>query len=383
MPFFELTGGPVLALSLVLLAAAVVAAVAVLPRHRGPGPGKYLLQAAALVVVTMLSMVALFLKLNADNQWYSSWSDLVAGDATGPVRTTVAGAFLQTPGREVAVSGGDFTALQRNPQSNPVFGAQVRRNAVDGQWVDFAFTGPTTGITRNVAVWLPPSYLTHPTQAYPVITAFSGFPGSPASYTRALRFDRIVQEQVGLGKLREPLVVVPDMYPANLDTECVDGSDGRYESYVAVDLVDWIRKNLRTVEDPRAWATTGYSAGGWCATMFSVLHPHRWAASINLAGYFAPDYSRGQRWDPVRDPRYDLGAVIAKQRPPVAIWFFSGGDDTVPLRSLAGFASKVRAPTTLISNISAFGGHRTAVWRPQMGKSLAWLGSISGYFAPG
>ncbi|MFD1213255.1 alpha/beta hydrolase [Arthrobacter sp. GCM10027362] len=382
MPFYELTQWPLLALTLVFLAASVTVAVAVLPRHRGPGPGKYLLQAASIVMVTVLSIIALFLKLNADNQWYSSWADLLNGDIAGPAQTTVLGAPVKKVIREAPATSGRFTQLQSNPALNPDFGSQVKPKAAAGQWVSFTFTGPTTGISQDVAVWLPPSYLKHPRRAYPLITAFSGYPGSPATYIQTLHYDRTVQDQVSQGRLREPLVVVPDMFPANLDTECVDGSDGKYESYVAVDLVNWIRKNLRTVDNPQAWATTGYSAGGWCATMFSVLHPRQWASSINFAGYFAPDYSPHQRWNTVRDPRYNLGTVVARHRPAVAIWFFSGGDDRRPLRSLAAFEPQVSAPTSLVTNISEFGGHRLNIWRPQMGSSLAWLGSVSGYFAP-
>jgi len=381
MPFYELTARPVFLFTLLLLAVAVVVAVAVLPRHRGPGPGKYVAQAVAIVLITVLSVLALFLKLNADNQWYTSWHDLVAGGESGPAHTTVVGA-IQRKARAAPSVTGKFSPLQRNPASNPSFGTQLNPQAAVGQWVSFSFTGPTTGITRNVSLWLPPSYLAHPDQAYPVLTAFSGFPGSPQTYVQTLQYDQIVMDEVRAGRLREPIVIVPDMYPANLDTECVDGSDGRYESYVAVDLVHWIKHNLRTVNNRHAWATTGYSAGGWCATMFSVLHPGRWAASINLAGYFAPEYSPYQHWNRSNDPRYNLAATVARHKPPVDIWFFSGGDDRRPLRSLARFQPKIAPPTSLVTNISAFGGHRLTVWQAGRGPSLAWVGSSSGYFAP-
>ncbi|MCG2624666.1 esterase family protein [Arthrobacter sp. I2-34] len=381
MPFYELTAWPVLALSLLLLTVSVVVAVAVLPRHRTPGLAKYLLQAVAIVLVSLLTLWTLFLKLNADNQWYASWADLFADGATGPARTAVVGAPLRQVSHPTPLARGHFSALQRHPASNPAFGASLKKTAPNGQWVSFAFSGPTTGITRQVELWLPPSYLARPDQAYPVITAFSGYPGSPSTYAKSLHYGSTVMDQVRHGLLREPIVVVPDMYPANLDTECVNGSEGKYESYVADDLVPWIRTNLRTVDNPQAWATSGYSAGGWCASMFSVRHPKVWANSINFAGYFSPDYSPRQHWVRAGDPRYNLGQVVARHKPDVAIWFFSGGEDRRPLRSLASFRPHVEAPTTLVTNITPFGGHRLDVWRQQVGASLAWLGGISGYFA--
>ncbi len=382
MPFYELTEWGPMVLALTLLAAAVVIAVVVLPRRWGPGWRKHVEQTVVLVLVTVLAVTTLFLELNADNVWYGSWSDLMGGNATAPAASTRVGAPDPTVDRPVSLTGLEFSALQHDPRSDPDFGPQLDSDARDGQWVSFPFTGPTTGITQNVTVWLPPSYLSHPDQAYPVITAFTGYPGSPDTYIRTVRYDQIIRDQVSRGKMREAIVVIPDMFPGDLDTECVDGAHGKYESWVAVDLVDWIGTNLRVASDPQAWATTGYSAGGWCATMFAVRHPQRWPRAINLAGYFAPEYSPGQEWIDPADHRYDLGATVAEQRPAVNIWFFTGGQDDDPRKAVAGFRRYISAPTSLTITVSSSGGHRADVWTPAMGDSLAWLGATSGYFAP-
>src|SRR4051812_40903506 len=123
MPFYELTAWPVQALSLVLLAVALVTAVVVLPRHRNPGLAKYLIQAVSIVLVSLLTLLTLFLKLNAENQWYSSWADLFAGGPTGPVLTTVVGSPLHKAGQPAPLARGRFSTLQRSPASNRAFGA--------------------------------------------------------------------------------------------------------------------------------------------------------------------------------------------------------------------------------------------------------------------
>jgi S-formylglutathione hydrolase FrmB len=382
VPGYELTGWVPLASTLVLLFVATGFAVFWLPGHHGSGRGKYLVQAVALFLVTLLTVLALFLKLNADNRWYSSWGDLLAGSTPRPVTEAVIGA---PPGRVTSpapVDGPTFSDLQRNPRSNPDIGAQIVPTSGQGQWVSFDLTGPTTGITQQLLVWLPPSYLSQPDRAYPVLTAFTGYPGAPEAYIHTFDFDRIVREQVAQGHLREPIVVIPDVYPSGLDTECVDGSNGQYESWVSVDVVEWVSTNLRTADDPQAWATLGYSAGGWCATMLSVRHPNQWPRSINIAGYFAPIYTQGQQWAARNDPRYALATLIAQHRPDVDIWFFSGGGDPIPLQSLAEFQPHVRAPTSLTTRITSSGGHRPEVWRPAMAEALAWLGDTSSHFAP-
>lgn len=382
MPFYELTGwGPIVA-SLLLLAVVAGVAVVVLPRRRGPGVRKHVEQALGLVLVSVLTVAALFFKLNADNVWYASWADLVGEPALATAAVdSVAGTPPDQAGRARSVSDGRFSELQRDPRSNPDFGAQVDTSARDGQWVTFRFTGPTTGITQKLLVWLPPSYLSHPDQTYPVITAFSGYPGSPDSYLHAVHYDQIVRDQVNARKLREPIVVIPDVFPAGQDSECVDGSGGNYESYVAVDVVNWIRKNLRATQDAEGWATTGYSAGGWCATMLSVRHPQQWPYSINLAGYFAPQYSSGQQWTAPGDPRYDLAVIADQHKPAVSIWFFDGGQDPGPRQAAAAFGHRISAPTSMVSTIAPSGGHRLTVWQPAMADSLAWLGTTSSGFA--
>ncbi|MEX5234846.1 alpha/beta hydrolase [Kocuria arenosa] len=383
MPDYELTEWGPLVTTLALLVVTAGFAVLWLPDHRGHGWGKYLVQALALVLVTLLTVLTLFLKLNADNRWYSSWADFFAGNAPRPATETVIGA---PPGRVSSPApraGPTLSDLQRNPRSNPDIGSQIAPASHQGQWVSFDLTGPTTRITQQLLVWLPPSYLDQPDRAYPVLTAFTGYPGTPEAYIHTFDIDRIVRDQVAQGQLREPIVVVPDVYPSGLDSECVDGSAGRYESWVTVDVVEWVRTNLRAADDSQAWATLGYSAGGWCATMLSVRHPDRWPRSINIAGYFSPIYTQDQQWAAPDDPRYTLGSSIAQLRPDVDIWFFSGGGDPIPLQSLASFQPHVRAPTSLTTRITSSGGHRPEVRRPAMAESLTWLGDTSSYFAPG
>jgi Putative esterase len=382
VPDYELTEGVPLVTTVVLLVVTAGFAVLWLPGHRGPGWGKYLVQALALALVTLLTVLTLFLKLNADNRWYSSWADLVAGDAPRPVTETVIGAEPGRVSSPAPLDGPAFSDLQRNPRSNPDIGSQIAAASDEGQWVSFDLAGPTTGIIQQLLVWLPPSYLDQPDRAYPVLTAFTGYPGTPEAYIHTFDFDRMVRDQVAQGQLREPIVVIPDVYSSGLDSECVDGSGGRYESWVTVDVVEWVRTNLRAADDPQAWATFGYSAGGWCATMLAVRHPDQWPRSINIAGYFAPIYTQDQQWAAPDDPRYELGTIVAQHRPDVDLWFFSGGGDPIPLQSLASFQPHVRAPASLTTRITSSGGHRPEVWRPAMIESLAWLGDTSSYFAP-
>ena len=73
---------------------------------------------------------------------------------------------------------------------------------------------------------------------------------------------------------------------------------------------------------------------------------------------------------------------MARDKPDVKIWFFSGGEDTISVDAVRKFAASVSPPTTLVSNISQSGGHRVALWEAQLDPSLEWLGRTSPAFAP-
>ena len=382
MAFFELTGWPLFVLvagaALVLLAVTVL----VLPRRRGPGLGKYVVQLVCVVLVLLLTLVGVFLKMNMDNQWYSSWGDLLSNGG-GPVTTATVGAVpaaVTTAAKDLPHQ--PFTSAQTDPTGSTFFGSQVDAANTSGQWVHFTLPGRESGITQDATAWLPPSYMAQPQRAYPVITAFTGFPGDVRTYTKAMDIGHHIRSAVSDGTIRESIVVIPDVYPGNNDTECVDSDHGLWDTYVSRDVVSWIRENLRVSSDRAAWSTLGYSAGGWCSSMFTVRHPQIWSSSVNLAGYFAPMYSPGQQWKTADPAAYDLASVVRREKPDVRLWFFSGGEDTVSVNAVRRFAPAVSAPTSLETNISQSGGHRVALWEAQLDSSLAWLGRTSPAFAP-
>lgn len=381
MGFFELTEWPVFTITVLLAIAALVYAVVFVPRRRQPGLRKYVTQLVCIVLVTLLVLLTVFFKLNNDNQWYSSWGDLLSGGDGGPVTSTEAGLVEASSAPSAHVPHTAFTAAQKSPQTNKDIGGQLNPQSDSGQWATFTLKGGHSGVTQQVTVWLPPSYFAQPDRAYPVITAFTGYPGAVSTYTDSMGLDQQIRTGVRDDKLREPIVVIPNVFPGNKDTECVDSDRGHYETFVSRDVVDWVRSNLRTSTDPRAWSTLGYSAGGWCSSMFTVRHPEIWRNSVNMAGYFAPQYSPGQQLKVADPAQYDLARIVASKKPNVNLWFFSGGQDDAALNSLNSFKGSVTDPTSLSINISKTGGHRVALWGTQIEPSLEWLGRTSPYFA--
>lgn len=201
-------------------------------------------------------------------------------------------------------------------------------------------------------------------------------------YQDKLPIGRLITDLSSRHQLRESIVVVPTVFPGNRDTECVDATDGtlNMDTFVSSDLVDWVKANLRTVPTADGWATLGYSAGGWCSSMFTLRHPHTFGSSVNLAGYFELHFD-GAELRALDDPAYSLARILRDEAPPVRIFFHAAKDDTMPYNSLTKTLPEVRTPTSFTASVIDTGGHAWPVWTAGAAAGLRWLGVSSPQFA--
>ncbi|WP_058235155.1 alpha/beta hydrolase [Devriesea agamarum] len=351
--------------------------------------GGIITQVIVVVLLPVLVMMTVFLAINRANQMFPTWSDLLSfGSADDQ---TSAEGFGGTPGKtgHEIISEHDadkgITALQRNPVADPAFGGAVK-NVSTGQWVTVTVPGKASDVTNTALVYLPSGYMQNPNKNYPVILAFPGIPGAPEAWIKPFPLGPTMDDLVKNGEMRQAIVVSPNVYPGSNDTECVDPSNGknRWETWITQDVVNWTKTHMRTIKDPKAWATLGYSAGGWCASMVTVRHPNIAPTAITLAGYFEPDYAKGQAHTSSRDPKYNLPDLVRHHKPAVSIYFFSGGKDDLPRASLLRMRNAVSAahgPTALTVEQTKTGGHFVNLWVNHLPNSLKWLAKNASYFA--
>ncbi|WP_129360244.1 MULTISPECIES: alpha/beta hydrolase [Micrococcaceae] len=389
MGFFDVTGWGFLFGILAVTIIVFVLGVLLLPRLSAPGPAKYVAQAVAFVVVSALVLTTATAWLNKENNWYTSWDDVFNGT------DTAAASPRQTFGQKAAKTvhalpiSGQASDKQKDPAANPAFQRKIKNGSSSSTYFSVKLPGQVSGQSYDVMAWLPASYFENPERFYPVIMGFSGFPGSPETYSKSIDYGHLIEDAVSRGKLRESIFVVPAVYPGDYDSECVDGTQSqsggttpKVETFITQDVVPWVKQNFRVSDDPRAWALTGYSAGGWCSAMLSMRHPDLFSSSMIQAGYFEPLYSANQQWNSHNDPRYDLQKLAAEKRPDTNLYYFSSQDDTLSWPSVNDFKGKVGGPTSLTLDSIKSGGHRQEVWVPGMTKGLNWLGRTSPFFAP-
>jgi enterochelin esterase-like enzyme len=251
--------------------------------------------------------------------------------------------------------------------------------------------GAASGLTGNVLVHLPVGYddPANANRAYPVIEALHGYPGSPDEWTKG--GIHIVSALDALSRhrqIRDAVIVAPQIeFPAGADTECVNGKSGQpqVETWLAQDVPAAVSQRLRLEHGPDSWATIGFSAGGWCAAMLTMLHPDVFGAGIVLGGYMAPDFGHAYVPFGPGDPlfrRYDLVTQAAQSPPPVALWLQTSKADRLSYDSSAALVAAVRAPLSVRSQVELDAGHRIGVWASAVPTALTWLGSTVAGFRP-
>ncbi|MDO5627129.1 MAG: alpha/beta hydrolase-fold protein [Mobilicoccus sp.] len=366
--------------------AAVLWVVIRWPRAAGPGVVAILRRLVAIVVLVVLGVLNVAAPINAQYGWYTDWADLAS--LVGPIEVLppqpVRGA---TPVTAVVEKTAAFPPAAQSTAPRASTTLTLTPTTTGGGYQEVTVPGPVSGMSGTVLIWVPPSY-TRPENArreYPVIETFHGFDPAPMAYFNVFDMDQAMADEVAAHRVSEAIIVIPYWAPGGVDTECVDGSGGRVETWLTQDVPAWVYTHLRAKSGRDSWATLGTSAGGYCSLMTTMLHPQTFATAISFGGYARPDFSTSYAPfapDSEQARRYDLTRVAASA-PPVALWaLWSLPDTHLVAPQMDELMSAVRAPTSLTPTILPAGGHRSEVWTPYFPSALAWLGATSKGFAP-
>ena len=383
----ELTSTTTQVLFWVVAAVAFGCLVIMWDRLAGRRWWKPLARAGSLALIMMLTVLAAGVSLNKTYGWYSNWSDLFSTGAPKAEQLTAGGSAESDPPAPAPTATAAPPPAPTYP-ANSALGISEQPPA-EGQWLELPFTGPQSGYASTVRVWIPASYV-DPARAnsrYPVIMAFHGFPGQPVDLQNGVELDKHVRAAAQAGTMAESIIVAPNIGLGNVDTECVNGPAGQpqVETFIATDVRDWLLKNFRVTSDRSGWATYGYSGGGYCASMFTMLHPQQYSAAINMAGYTRPVFSGA--YNPFAPgsaeyDRYDLLKVAKEAPPAVAMRLQTSKTDSItwgPTRDLLAVA---KPPLAVTAQVFENVGHRFSVWSADTPSALQWLVGVASGFAP-
>lgn len=131
---------------------------------------------------------------------------------------------------------------------------------------------------REIPIYLPPSYFSHPGKRFPTIYLLPGFPckaklllsDNPWGEPLVEKLDRLM---LG-GRMSECVVVIPDGFTRLGGSQYLNSiATGRYEDFIVRELVRYLGTHYRTLPRPGARAIVGKSSGGYGAFVLGARHP--------------------------------------------------------------------------------------------------------------
>lgn len=174
----------------------------------------------------------------------------------------------------VTASLGYSLAAQVQTEVPPVVpGARkvsVDRIKVHGRSLEGNLEG--NAVSRDVFVFLPPSYAREKSRRYPVVYALHGYSIGAEQWTHEILVPQTIEGAFAQGSM-EMIVVLPDsktvhngsMYSSSITT-------GDFENFIAHDLVAFIDAHYRTIPDRLSRGLVGHSMGGYGATRIGMKH---------------------------------------------------------------------------------------------------------------
>ncbi|WP_073226010.1 alpha/beta hydrolase-fold protein [Pedobacter caeni] len=150
------------------------------------------------------------------------------------------------------------------------------------------FSSPLLKYTRNVVVWLPPSYFKQPAKKYPVLYAHDG--QNIFDHTNGAgeewHMDEVADSLMKKGKTDEFIIVGI----ANTKDRWVEYSgtpEGmNYIKFIATELKPFIDKNFRTLKDKANTAAIGSSMGGLISFYMVWYYPEIFSKAACLSSGF-------------------------------------------------------------------------------------------------
>lgn len=344
-------------------------------------------QLGVLLSSAVLILIMSFSVANAQQHWYRTWYDI--GHAISPP-THVEPAD--------PIKGAHPTESTQQQVESPFAGISHttdRRDRIKpsdltadkyGGHLTVTVPGAASGHQGKAEVWFPPSYFEGDgSEEYPVLFAYVGYPSVLDSYRKAADIGTLMKQLQRDKKMKTPIVVVPAWAPQGIDTECTDTVKGslRLETWLTQDLPKWLIENTAAARTRDSWAALGFSAGGFCALSSALHHPQLFGAAISYIGYsnahFESRDPKNDTWD--RSGKYDLVKHLQKNQPPVAIWAFTTSSEELGGARMRELRDAAQAPASVTLVDANIGGHTFDTWKPYIGPSLTWLGSVSPGFS--
>src|SRR6516162_8749581 len=233
---------------------------------------------------------------------------------------------IRTVTELVAKPGQALESIWHRPPGMPKTGA-VYQVTMPGVASGFA--------ARPGYLYLPPAYLATPRPQLPVLVLLAGQPGDPRAWLDSgqvqAMMDGFADRHDGLA----PVVVMPDDLGGEFANPlCLNSRLGQVQTYLTVDVPDWVTSRLQVRPPGQGWAIGGFSEGGTCAIQLSTQAPRLYRVFVDISGQLEPTLgsrqltvSRAFGGDAAAFARVNPVAVLSRTRFPRSAGVFVAGTD--------------------------------------------------------
>jgi Putative esterase len=160
-----------------------------------------------------------------------------------------------------------------------------------GTYGRVSIPGPPGFQAGGAWVWIPPAYRRVPPAHLSVLVMLPGVPGQPDNWEVAGEVVPLADAWAAAhGGVAPVMVFVSGNGAADRDTECVNGTQGAAETYLARTVPAFIVHRLGIRPGPTRWGVVGFSEGGTCALDLALEHPAVFGRFVDVSGELAPTF---------------------------------------------------------------------------------------------
>ncbi|GAC1431791.1 MAG: hypothetical protein PVS3B3_19850 [Ktedonobacteraceae bacterium] len=263
-----------------------------------------------------------------------------------------------------------FPVLHSHAGNGPVHGTIIQDNIV---------SRALGGKEKPFLVYLPPSYNTPAgrTRHYPTLYLLHGSPGKEIDWLVGGKADQSVDTLLALGKIPELILVLPDGNGRpGAASEWGNSFDRRQqiETYIAVDLVNYVDHKYRTIPNASFRGIGGLSMGGFGAMNIAVHSPTIFGLVISLGGYYRAEgsiWGNNRPYMQANSPLY----VLPSAKSTWHLRMFIGGatNDQPYYADAKEFVQELAKLHLTYSFDIQKGSHAWHVWQIQLYNALLWL----------
>lgn len=284
----------------------------------------------------------------------------------------------QIQGDQASVDRDPLSPVWRAPPGMPTTGAVIS-DTIPPTMSHFE--------ARPAIVYLPPAYFAEPRPLLPVLVLLAGLPGSPEDWLAGGRLVETMESYASHHAGLAPVVVVADATGSLFGNPlCMDSRFGNADTYLSVDVPNWVKGTFQIDPDPRGWAIGGLSYGGTCSLQQATLHPDVYPTFLDMSGQAEP--GRDDHNSTVAEVfggdeqafrRVNPLDLLHRNRYPFSAGAFLSGDaDPESQTAAQELATAARDAGMDVHYAEVPGGHTFAVWSAGLDKELPWLGQRLG-----